>query len=869
MTKRILLAIALCFSSVLAIAQGQGPQQATIGTLNACATIAVDPRQTASVDILVTGTWSGTLTPKVGVNGNTPTGTAVYPQGSTTSQNTITANGDFTAVQIAGHDLFEVCFTSYSSGSAVITLTPSVAVAANTLGGGGGGGGSGTVTSVTFTGDGIVDSNTPSSAVTSSGTVTATANTQTPNYVLAGPATGSTHLAPTFRGLVTTDLPTSIPFANLAALSANTVLGALTATTPSGLALPSCSGATNALIWTSGTGFGCNTITSGSGTVNSGTQYQMGYYATSTTAISGSSNIVTDSSGDLIVAGGVTTGGSTAVGGTAKPFWGGTESTNTFTPTSGVDGVQLNSTSHCALFSFNGSTGECPALLNGSFTAGHALKVNAQLGSGSAYDLADAGYSATAIPLTDLATQAANTITGNATSGSAAPTALAIGSCSGATNALIWTTNSGFGCNTLTAGSGTVTSVAQTVPTGFAIGGSPITTSGTLAITTTGLTTNHLQKAVSGGIGDSTVVDTGSIVTTNESIESGASFLPANSGVALGAVATPFTNLFLYGGGTYGTDSFEITGTSTANRTVTLPDNSGPVGELNLAQTWSAVQTISASNGLVLSAMTGTACLEEVSGVVTSTGSACGSGGSGTVTSVATGGIATGGPITSTGTVTVAGSGNTTTATTASSSVAGAAAGVNILADGSGNVTPATQVTNATQCNQHYHPIAGSGDQISSATSFATTASVGTTCLAIGTKIDITAHGVYTTTSTTSPKIAFQVNAGSTTGICPATTTATTLPVNITNGYWELECIIQINTTGSSGTAVAWGKYCFLESGQTLATGQVACYNFGNASTGTVTYNTSTSETVSVQQTGTSVSGQTYNITALDIVATD
>ena len=865
MTKRILLAIALCFSSVLAVAQGQGPQPTTIGTLNACATIAVDPRQTASVDVYVAGTWSGTLTPKVGVNGNTPTGTAVYPQGSTTSQNTITANGDFTAVQLAGHDLFEVCFTSYSSGSAVITLTPSVAVAANTLGGGGGGGGSGTVTSVTFTGDGIVDSNTPSSAVTSSGTVTATANTQTPNFVLAGPATGSTHLAPTFRGLVTTDLPTSIPFANLAALSANTVLGALTATMPSGLAVPSCSGATNALIWTSGTGFGCNTITSGSGTVNSGTQYQIGYYATSTTAISGSSNIVTDSSGDLIVAGGVTTGGSTAVGGTAKPFWGGTESTNTFTPASGVDGVQLNSTSHCALFSFNGSTAECPALLNGSFTAGHALKVNAQLGSGSAYDLADAGYSATAIPLTDLATQATNTITGNATSGSAAPTALAIGSCSGATNALIWTTNSGFGCNTIT-GSGTVTSVAQTVPTGFAIGGSPVTTSGTLAITTTGLTTNHLEKAVSGGIGDSTVVDTGSIVTTNESIESGTSFLPVNSGVPLGAVATPFTNLFLYGGGTYGTDSFEITGTSTANRTVTLPDNSGTVGELNFAQTWSAVQTISASNGLVLSAMTGTACLEEVSGVVTSTGSACGSGGGG-VTSVATGGIATGGPITTTGTVTVAGSGNTTTAVTASSSVAGAAAGVNIVADGSGNVTPATQVTSATQCNQHYHPIAGSGDQISSATSFATTASVGTTCLAIGTKIDIAAHGVYTTTSTSSPKIAFQVNAGSTSGICPAPTTGSSLPTSITSGDWELECHIQINTTGSSGTAVAWGKYCIVGTGA-LSADLATCYFFGNASTGTVTYNTSTSETVSIQQTATPVSGQTYNLTALDVIVT-
>jgi len=59
---------------------------------------------------------------------------------------------------------------------------------------------------------------------------------------------------------LSTGVTGNLPNANLASQTANTVLGALTATTPSGLALPSCSGATNALIWTSGTGFGCNTI---------------------------------------------------------------------------------------------------------------------------------------------------------------------------------------------------------------------------------------------------------------------------------------------------------------------------------------------------------------------------------------------------------------------------------------------------------------------------------------------------------------------------------------------------------------------------------------------------------------------------------
>ena len=59
-----------------------------------------------------------------------------------------------------------------------------------------------------------------------------------------------------------------------------------------------------------------------------------------------------------------------------------------------------------------------------------------------------AAFTVGAVALTNLATQATNTVVGNATAGSAAPTALAVGSCSSASSALIWTTNTGFGCNT-------------------------------------------------------------------------------------------------------------------------------------------------------------------------------------------------------------------------------------------------------------------------------------------------------------------------------------------------------------------------------------------------------------------------------------
>ena len=79
--------------------------------------------------------------------------------------------------------------------------------------------GTGTVTSVTFTGDGTVLSSTPSSAVTSSGTLTATLNTQSANLVLAGPTTGSA-ADPTFRALTTADLPAGIGTVTSVALSA-------------------------------------------------------------------------------------------------------------------------------------------------------------------------------------------------------------------------------------------------------------------------------------------------------------------------------------------------------------------------------------------------------------------------------------------------------------------------------------------------------------------------------------------------------------------------------------------------------------------------------------------------------------------------
>lgn len=90
------------------------------------------------------------------------------------------------------------------------------------------------------------------------------------------------------------------------------------------------------------------------------------------------------------------------------------------------------------------------------------------------------------ITLANLATQATNTVVGNATSGSATPTALAVSGCSSSASALIWTTNTGFGCNTsVNAATLGGTTFAAPGPIGS---GTPSTGAFT-TLTTTGATT--------------------------------------------------------------------------------------------------------------------------------------------------------------------------------------------------------------------------------------------------------------------------------------------------------------------------------------------------------------------------------------------
>jgi hypothetical protein len=93
--------------------------------------------------------------------------------------------------------------------------------------------------------------------------------------------------------------------------------------------------------------------------------------------------------------------------------------------------------------------------LNASSLGGATFAAPGPIGGGTPSTGAFAGLTVTSsltatglVTLADHATQATNTVIGNATSGTASPTALAVGSCSTAASAVIWTTNVGFGCNT-------------------------------------------------------------------------------------------------------------------------------------------------------------------------------------------------------------------------------------------------------------------------------------------------------------------------------------------------------------------------------------------------------------------------------------
>jgi len=171
----------------------------------------------------------------------------------------------------------------------------------------------------------------------------------------------------------------------IATQAANTVVANVTsgAASPTAVALPSCGSAANALTYTSGVGFGCNTI-SGSGTVNSGTINQMAYYGATGTAVSGNPNVTISTAamrlgvsgstaGTLLLSGstsGTVTLAAQATAGTPTVTFG----TNSGTPAVTVSSPLALSTTTGNL-SITGNTGTVLAGSGPAFTATPILGV--------------------------------------------------------------------------------------------------------------------------------------------------------------------------------------------------------------------------------------------------------------------------------------------------------------------------------------------------------------------------------------------------------------------------------------------------------------------------------------------------------------
>lgn len=224
------------------------------------------------------------------------------------------------------------------------------------------------------------------------------------------------------------------------------------------------------------------------------------------------------------------------------------------------------------------------------------------------------------VTLADHATQAANTVLVNATSGVASPTAQAVSSCSTAASALIWTTNTGFGCNTsitaaaVPASGLTGTTLASNVVT------SSLTTVGTIA---TGVWQGTVITGTYGGTGvnngASTITIAGNfVVGTNGgtlAFGNASKTLTVNNSLSLSGVDGKTLNIQNSMTLAAGADS----------QTYTFPAASDTVAGLGTSQTFTnqntnnVARTIASSSGAALDDINVQAATSTLTGTTTVT----------------------------------------------------------------------------------------------------------------------------------------------------------------------------------------------------------------------------------------------------------
>lgn len=88
------------------------------------------------------------------------------------------------------------------------------------------------------------------------------------------------------------------------------------------------------------------------------------------------------------------------------------------------------------------------------------------------------------------------------------------------------------------------------------------------------------------------------------SVSINASLIP-QTGLDLGAQATPWHELYLYGGGTFGSHSIKLTSTPTGNRIVTFPDATMTVARIDAGQTFTGANAFTSANDTVPFTVTG------------------------------------------------------------------------------------------------------------------------------------------------------------------------------------------------------------------------------------------------------------------------